>query len=151
MKERRITGGRRHEAQGFTLIELLTVISLIVILMGMILGAGVYARGAALRARARADIEKIHKALQEYQMQYKKFSPTSAGWKGYPFPSVPGTDATALRNTAVTNWLPADFGFVDPWKNPYQYLYNTNSPNTYTLYSFGPNKDTREDDIYSGR
>lgn len=142
---------RKTVTSGFSLVELLTVIGLIVILMGMILGAGVFARNAALRARARADVEKMHKALQEYQMQYRKFDPSSPAWKGYPYPVIPSTNATDLAETMVTSWLPEKFNFLDPWRRPYQYIYDTNNPNTYLLYSFGAKTDTGADDISSGR
>ena len=144
-------GGPRRRRRAFSLIELLTVMGLIVILMGLILGAGVFARGAALRARARADVERMHNALQEYRMQYRKFDPSSSAWKGYPYPSIGTTNATSLRETMVTNWLAANFTFVDPWRRPYQYLYDTNAPATYTLYSFGAKAEISEDDLYSGR
>jgi general secretion pathway protein G len=137
---------RRRGSGAFTLIELLTVISIIAILMAMVLGAGLFARQAALRARAKADIQKIHRALQEYRLQYKKFG-IAAYWTGkntYPYP-------TDLRGSAVTNWLPQDFTFTDPWQTSYQYTYVADS-DIYRLYSKGADKqDGTEDDISSGR
>lgn len=136
---------RQLKRKAFTLIELLTVMGIVALLVSMILGAGVLARIAAQRARAKADIQKIHGALQEYKLQYKKFDPTSPSWAGYPYP-------TALSGTAVTNWLPQNFTFRDPWQNPYQYSY-TPGAEVYDLYSKGkhdkPNET--EDDIRSSR
>jgi general secretion pathway protein G len=140
----------RNAAGGFTLIEILTVMGIIALLVSMILGAGVLARQKAQRAKAMTEIQKMHGALQEYKLQYKRFG--AAGiWAGYPYPTTAGQDATGLKGTAVTNWLPQGFAFKDPWQRPYQYLY-TAGEEVYQLYSEGPDgRGGTEDDIRSGR
>lgn len=133
---------------GFTLVEMITVLAIIGILTGLVLGLAKYARRQAFTARATADLERINTALIEHKLNYGNY------------PEIKGSSATNLLYTAITNYIPSKFTFVDPWSRAYQYIYKTNTPNTYDLYSFGPhqyeddNKQKplqRTDDIYAER
>ena len=58
------------ESHGFTLVELLTVIAIIAILTGLVLGIAGYASRKASIARAEADVAQIRDALEEYRTEY---------------------------------------------------------------------------------
>ena len=129
---------RLSRRQAFTLIELLTVIGIIGILMGLILGVSRLAKQAALKARARADIEKIHDTLAEYNLDNGTY---------------PDTNIPAELDILISS-LPAGVDFEDPWHRNYVYI--KTSDFGYTLYSHGPKeKDGAQfftaDDISSGK
>lgn len=137
--------GRSLNRCGFTLIELLVVMAIIVILMSMITGAGIYAKGAAKRAQARAELQELHNALQKFRID------TGA----YPSP---------IAATEITRWrlnLPQPIQsrlnrrdvakLLDPWNQPFIYTTNSSNPETYVLYSEGPKTNNAADDIYSGK
>lgn len=59
---------RRRLPAGFTLIELLTVMAIIIILAGLILGTAGYANRRAASSRAQAEIKAIEGAINSYQV-----------------------------------------------------------------------------------
>ena len=59
---------RRRIHSGFTLIELLTVMAIIVILAGLILGTAGYASRRAASSRAQAEIKALEGAINSYQV-----------------------------------------------------------------------------------
>lgn len=60
---------RPHQRRaGFTLIELLTVMAIIVILAGLILGTAGYANRRAASSRTQAEIKAIEGAINNYQV-----------------------------------------------------------------------------------
>ena len=54
---------------GFTLIELLTVISIIIVLAGLVIGTAGYIQQKAARARAQAEIVAISSACESYKAE----------------------------------------------------------------------------------
>lgn len=58
----------RRRRSGFTLIELLTVMAIIVILAGLILGTAGYANRRAASSRTQAEIKAIEGAINNYQV-----------------------------------------------------------------------------------
>ena len=58
----------RRSATAFTLIELLTVMAIIIILAGLILGTAGYAQGKAARSRAQGEIKGLETAIGSYQV-----------------------------------------------------------------------------------
>jgi prepilin-type N-terminal cleavage/methylation domain-containing protein len=120
-----------QDRAGFTLIELLTVITIIAIIMGMVIGAGQFAKRKSLVSRAQTELEQIATALNEYQARN-------------------GIFPTAVTN--VSKYLAENMDFVDPWKN--EYLYSVGPQNmSYSLHSRGPNPadDFTADDVIAGR
>jgi hypothetical protein len=90
-------------------------------------------------ARCRAEIEHIHNALLDHKIAYGEY------------PTMSGSDATALASTAVTNWMPKGRDFVDEWGTPY-YLEIVSNNTDYVLVSFGPDKKQgTKDDISTRR
>jgi len=127
----------RADKQGFTLIEMLVVLAIMVVLMALVIGAGRYAKQSSLRAKARADIEKLHNAINEYRIDYGSL----------PQDIKKNTLAPWLKNEKLTytNDIP-----IDPWNTPYQY--ERGSGYGYALYSCGADGLPRTaDDIQSGK
>lgn len=149
-------GHRTSENYGFTLVELLTVIAIIAILAGLVLGVAGYANRKASVARAEADIEKIRNALEEYRAQYG----------GYPVNPV-GQEANSAVLTSNLWYKPQQDGLapflvmkgwndpdvytnriIDPWGRDYRYLQDPGSGRfTYKLWSEGPDASDAADDI----
>ena len=117
---------------GFTLMELLAVLGIVCILVALVLGLTTHAQRAAREGKARAELELIRNALQECMLRNG----------AYPA-------GTNLAAAGITNWLPAEFSFRDPWERGYRY--EPHSPESYSLYSTGPHEDDSNDDIVSGR
>ncbi|MFO7870826.1 MAG: type II secretion system protein GspG [Kiritimatiellia bacterium] len=98
----------RTDTNGFTLIEVLAVVAIMGILLAIVAGLSSYANRAAKESRARACMEELYSALEEYAMEYGEFPA--------------GTNSADLAHTAVTNRLAPDFEFTDPWGEPYGYI-----------------------------
>ena len=126
---------KRSDCKAFTLVELLTVMLIITVLMGLIIGIAPYAKRAQQVAKTRAEIEMIHTALQEHKMDMGYYPP-------------------ALTGSEVTNWMSSAFDFTDSWGTAYDYT--KTGDHSYELYSWGKDKasgtpDEKNDDIYSGK
>ncbi|HEX2970907.1 MAG TPA: type II secretion system protein [Tepidisphaeraceae bacterium] len=63
--------------QGFSIAELLVAIAIISVLAGLVIGAVIKAKGAADRARLRADLQAVASALDQYANDFKGIYPMS--------------------------------------------------------------------------
>lgn len=128
-------------SHGFTLVELLVVIMVISVLTALTMGVIRFARYAAKRAHAKAEIEELHKVLLNHQLTYGKF------------PNVLEDVRSKLQEGfMVTNTAPGytgSFFVLDPWFAPYRY--SLKSAASYELYSMGPKVAIADDDIFSGK
>jgi general secretion pathway protein G len=137
------TSSRRSSRGAFTLLELLVVMSIIVILMGMIVGVARYAQAKAVRSKARTEIQEIHNALESFRIDKGNYP--SEG----DFNSLRDRLPERIRNQMSKR---GDINrMLDPWKNPYVYTFNPDQPETYSVHSQGPLTNIVEDDIYSGK
>jgi prepilin-type N-terminal cleavage/methylation domain-containing protein len=68
---------QRAPRQAFTLVELLTVIAIILILMGLLMGGIAGVKKTALKTEAKNDVLQIVNAVKNYNMEYGKY-PTIA-------------------------------------------------------------------------
>lgn len=66
---------RRSAPGGFTLIELLTVIAIIVLLAGLVVGISSYANRSAVESRIKAEIKAMEAALEAYKADYGGYPP----------------------------------------------------------------------------
>lgn len=128
-------GGARR---GFTILELLAVMAIIAILAG--LGAKGYslARRQAKEDRAKAELEKLRTALEEYRVEFG----------AYPEQEQAGS----IGNLANIGFLTASvegIELVDPWGRDYQYERGRGPENRflYRIWSQGQDADTEKDDI----
>jgi general secretion pathway protein G len=143
---------------GFTLLELLTVIAIIGILAGLVIGGGRRANEASLAGRAKAELATLAVALEEYHRICGDYPQTSAspqllqsliGRRG------PRNDVIAMRSlieitrfstgAAIDPFANDSAVLIDPWGQPYRYAYKSQMPwsnFSYVLYSLGP--DSRD-------
>jgi general secretion pathway protein G len=113
---------------GFTLVELLVVIIVLGLLVGLV-GPRLFGRvGQSKTAAARAQIELLGAALDQYRLDAGRYPDTAQG-----------LDAL-MRNPGVANWngpylrkeVPRD-----PWQNPYKYRCCPGQHGDYDLWSDG--------------
>ena len=144
---------RLKKAGSFTLVELMTVVAIIAVLAGLVLGGAGAVRQRAARGQAKAEISAIEAGLARYQMDFGSY-PTSSGITptGANYPAVP-TGYTAAGQALFTNlWGAATYAstnsggkqylnvkpsmvntsgvnyFIDPWGYAYGYYWSgTNS------------------------
>jgi len=123
---------------GFTLLELIVVVAILAVLAG--LGAGGYrlARRSAKEGRARAEIELLRTALEEYRVEYGRY-PEQVSAAGF---SNIG-ELPALRNLFEITAL------EDPWGRPYQY--QSTNRFLYRIWSEGENAGSEADNIDPSR
>lgn len=121
--------GRKGHCEGFTMIELLTVVMVMAILAGIVLGISGYASKKADNAKAMSDLQKIRNALDAYQIQYG-FYPM--GLNGH-MATNPAQEWVDFRRD-MTNYSD-EIKFTDPWG--LGYYYRSISPQSYRLWSFG--------------
>ena len=87
--------------RGFTLIELLTVLVIIMILVGIIVGASKYAQTKGGNTRAQAEIAAMETALESYKNDNGAYPQSTAS------PGNPAQDSILLYNALVANPLVA--------------------------------------------
>ncbi|MFH0952982.1 MAG: type II secretion system protein GspG [Verrucomicrobiota bacterium] len=127
-------------------MELLTVIAIIGILAGIVLGVAGYATGKSDRSKAIAQMEKIKNGLEEYRVNRGTYPP------GIPLATSSNqlTNAQFFQN--FTNGLPrgydtSEISQVDPWGNGYWYQREASSAYQYKLWSTGQNRLDDSDNI----
>jgi len=122
---------KKTHREGFTLIELLIVMAIIAILASLVLSAAGYVQKKGARSRAEAEIAALEAALESYKADNGDYPtgsssqvlltnlmpPSSVGRKVYFEFKSKGTNAS---------------GVLDPFDNPYGYIYTNGSPNNGT-------------------
>jgi general secretion pathway protein G len=116
-----------RDRRGFTLVELLVVIVILGLLVSLV-GPRVFRNiGKGQQATAKAQIELLGQALDQYRLDIGVYPPTSQGLNALVTnPGEDGWDGPYLKKA-----IP-----LDPWKRQYNYQ----SPGThsdYDLYSYG--------------
>lgn len=123
---------------GFTLLELIVVMAILAILAG--LGASGYrlARHSAKESQAKAEIEQLRSALEEYRVEFGRY-PEQVSIADFSSIDQIG----ALRNLIE---IPA---VNDPWGRPYQY--QSTHRFLYRIWSEGPDANSEADNIDPSR
>jgi general secretion pathway protein G len=142
--------GANPARAAFTLLELLSVITIIALLAGLVIGVGRRAAESGKVARARAELAVLGAALESYKRTHGDYPRTEdeaqllralLGRRG-PV-AEKAIDGRALIETA--RFTIAGDVLLDPWGQSYVYFYKTTAPwsnSSYVLYSAGP--DGRE-------
>lgn len=102
-----------RSAGGFTLVELLVVIIILGLLAGLV-GPRLFGRvGQSRHATARAQIELLGAALDQYRLDVGSYPASAVGLNALvQNPNVPNWNGPYLKKNAVP---------ADPWGRPYQY------------------------------
>ncbi|MDZ8119322.1 type II secretion system protein GspG [Pontiella agarivorans] len=119
---------------GFTLLELLVVLLIIGILISLGTGGYSLARRSAKEGQAKADIELLRNALEEYRVEYGSYPPS--------------VGPVAVVTNVLSPFVNGDLQSVDPWGRPY--LYSTNRFG-YSVFSQGIDPEDDADNIDPSR
>ena len=123
---------------GFTLVELLAVITIILLLATLVIGAASYATRKADTMRCTQRMELIKNALSLYFADYNTYSLNQNNL----FPDLFQTPISIGRNPYLTdtNFVNSNNLLVDPWGNAFGYTFPGvhNAPTLYDLWSNGP-------------
>ena len=148
--------------QSFTLIELITVMVIIMIIAGLIIGVGGAAREAAKKRKAEVMIATLEVAISMYHMDTGEYSAddggtgcaslydhlTNTGYNGEPDPpaDIPGWRGPYME-FKEKDLNDDETEIVDPWGTPYNYDRMTDeavadkwgNKESFNLWSNGPN------------
>lgn len=172
-------GPQASRIRGFTLIELLVVIAVISILSGITFGISSSVRNAQARAKAKAELATLASSLENFKGLYGDYpfiaettNTTNAnsllkaltGWSKLDANATPpmsdldsqgsvflDTELLGLSKEIAGDSKPStDTYLVDPWGNPYIYIYNIAGGGWenfgYLLMSSGPDGEVTLDD-----
>jgi general secretion pathway protein G len=122
-----------HRTEGFTLIELLVVLAVISVLASLV-GPMVFRNvGDAKITGAKAQIELLGLALEQYRLDNDNYPSTAQGLEALRAPPAGEPAARNWRGPYLRNPVPPD-----AWGRPYVYLSpGTSHPESYDLLSYG--------------
>jgi general secretion pathway protein G len=122
------------------LLEIMLVVTIIMLL----LGAGVYFMGDQFeigrKARVQADLQGLSTNLRTYQMLNGFFPTTQQGLQALMV--IPGGDPKPKQWMQLSTKIP-----LDPWGESYVYVYpGKHNPKSFDLYSKGADRVAETDD-----
>lgn len=140
---RRVSFPQGPARSGFTLMEMMLVLGIIALLVGVGVPMMVGVFGDAEKGRVKADFRTIDTALVRYRTRARMFPTTEQG-----LDALVNRPGLAPQPEVWERVLKPE-GIIDPWRNPYQYLYpGKKNPDSYDLISIGPDrKPGTADDI----
>jgi len=127
----------RRKQDGYTIIELLGVMVIIAVLAGIVIGVFGSAAKKGDISKAKADIEHIRIALDEFRAEFGYY-PLSGGYEG-PFNSLVSNELSAAQQAVVFTAVD-ELSYIDPWGNEYMYQRGSQPENRfrYQIWSLGP-------------
>lgn len=156
----------RGSRGGFTLVELLAVVTIMLLLMGMVMGGITAVRNAARKNKVKADISSLEHAVKAYLNDVGKL-PIPEVEQGSSEPHYFARDndstnvvwmLTTTNNPRAVVYLEAQNNtspgvFLDPWAGQYAFKFDAdyngvlaypngtgeNIPSPVVVISFGPN------------
>jgi len=134
-----------RDSRGFTLIEMIVVVIILGLLAGLVAPRLFGRVGQSKQVAARAQIELLGAALDQYSLDTGTYPPSTIGLEALVRnPNVTGWNGPYLKK----NSIPAD-----PWGNPYNYKCCPGDHSEYDLWSEGsdgkPGGDGEAADIAS--
>lgn len=143
---------------GFTLVEMLTVLFIVSILLGIVLGSARYATQVSRVSRAESDLHALAEALDRFHLVFGEYPDVESATNlvSYARRALGKDEDDSFQ---FKNLLPAGFTAKDPWSHPYLYrVYRPDKPGEgdfkasdetiYALASAGPDgKEGTDDDI----
>lgn len=123
----------------FTLVEMLTVMAIIAIIAGIIVAGSSYAQRQADIRHARAGMEKLKFAIEEYRAAMGRVPDSTYNGNMTNNATWGVLASNALRRVVY----PTDF--IDPWGR--SFLYTNRTRFSYLLMSRGPDANANYDDI----
>ncbi len=126
---------------GFTLLEIMLVVGIIVIILGVAVARLGNTTGVAKDMAVRADLQAISTQLKLYEAVNGFVPTTEQGLQALV--TQPESEPRPTRWYQLFKELP-----LDPWRNKYIYISpGRRNPNSYDLYSAGPDRqpDTGDD------
>lgn len=154
---------RRRRARAFTLLELLTVIAIVAVLSGIVIGVGRRASETGKIARAKAELAALSVALESYKRQFGDYPRTDdnailvqsligkLGPTGSTLATASRTHLEAAKFTLALESAPttpldpfatSTATLLDPWGQSYRYVYRVPASDwtnhSFVLYSIGP-------------
>jgi general secretion pathway protein G len=116
-------------SRGFTLVELLVVIIILGLLAGLV-GPRLFGRvGQSRQATARAQIELLGAALDQYRLDVGSYPASAVGLTALvQNPNIPNWNGPYLKKSAVPS---------DPWGRAYQYKCCPGDHGEYDIWSAG--------------
>lgn len=133
----------RNSKSGMTLIEIVLVIALIVAILGFAVGNLGNIFGNQQEKLAGLTVKETYDLpLTTYRVDMGSYPSTALGLNALI--TKPQNDRGRWRGP----YLKDKDKLLDPWNNPYQYVYpGTHNKSGYDLFSFGPDGVASEDDI----
>ena len=122
----------RPKQGGFTLIEIMVVLAILGILLALVVPNVIGRPEEARITAAKVDLQAVGSALDIYKLDNYDYPSTEQGLDALVHQPSGEPEAKHWKSGGYLKKTP-----VDPWGNPYQYVY----PGThaaYDLYSFGP-------------
>lgn len=148
---------RQNSARGFSLIELMTVITIILILAGLVVGGTSYIQKKQAIEKTKVQIKLLEKGCEEYQLDHGYYPLMSGGGTSvnqrysnvlYDALYAKGANPSsgeriyvAELNSPKMMWI-SGTTIIDPWK--YEYFYRSakyGTPTKQNNYKYGKNPD----------
>lgn len=108
----------RNRNQGFTLIEMMIVIVIMGILASLIVPKIMGRPDEARIIAAKQDIASVLQALKLYKLDNQRYPTTDQGLQALITRPTSPPNPSNWKSSGYLDKLP-----VDPWGNPYQYLF----------------------------
>ncbi len=125
-----VTAPAAAAQKGFTLIEIMVVVVILGILAALVAPNVISRIDDAQINRARQDIRAVESALKLYRLDNFKYPTTEQGLEAL---------VTQPSDPSIRNWRQGGYLDklpMDPWNNPYQYMY-PGQQGEFDIFTFG--------------